>query len=164
MGGSGLAPYDKATLPMQMRGNVFLRGATAGQAEPNARIDRESDPGIQLTQQADGVYLRIALNKAWAEEASCQLVTTENLGRARVSGLPYEQPNASPHRLDTDYFGKRRHPVPRPLRDQGERRASLGSLAVGTLSGGSGPWLSQFSRRARRRDRTVDSMGRTAER
>ena len=36
VGGTGLAPYDKATRPMQMAGNVFLKGAQPAKAEPGA--------------------------------------------------------------------------------------------------------------------------------
>ena len=46
------------------------------------------------------------------------LVTTELLDKAKIPGLPYEQPDGTPYRLDTDYFGKSReseNPNPGPF-------------------------------------------------
>jgi alpha-N-arabinofuranosidase len=46
------------------------------------------------------------------------LVTTELLGKAKISGLPYENPDGSPLKIDTDYFGKKRsatHTSPGPF-------------------------------------------------
>ena len=36
-------------------------------------------------------------------------MTTELLGKAKIPGLPYENPDGSPLKIDTDYFGKRRN-------------------------------------------------------
>jgi alpha-N-arabinofuranosidase len=45
------------------------------------------------------------------------------LGKAKVSGLAYENPDGSPLVLDTDYFGKKRKPAapfPGPFENPGE--------------------------------------------
>jgi alpha-N-arabinofuranosidase len=49
-------------------------------------------------------------------------VTTELLGKARIPQLPYENPDGSPVRIDTDYFGKKRtqaNPTPGPFENPG---------------------------------------------
>jgi alpha-N-arabinofuranosidase len=115
---TGLAPYDKAAQPVQMAGNVFLQGARPCKAEREPLVLPEFDPGLKLVEKPDGLYLQITLDKAWAEKQPRQLVTTERLGRARVPDLPYEQPDGSPYRLDSDYLGAKRNaanPCPGPL-------------------------------------------------
>jgi alpha-N-arabinofuranosidase len=45
-------------------------------------------------------------------------VTTELLGKAVIPNLPYEHPDGTPLRIDTDYFGKQRNegnPFPGPF-------------------------------------------------
>ena len=125
VGYDGLAPYDKAALPVQMAGNVFLKGARPSTHEQaprapggDALVQPQLDPGIKLVEDKDGVGLNITLDKTWAEKQSRRLVTTDLLGRANIPDLPYEQPDGSPHRIDTDYFGRERNaanPFPGPF-------------------------------------------------
>ena len=115
---AGLAHYDKAAQPVQMAGNVFLKGAKPSTHEQNPLVLPDFDPAIKLVEEKDGVYLHITLDKAWAEKQPRPLVTTELLGKAKIPDLPYEQPDGSPYRLDTDYFGKKRtaaNPGPGPF-------------------------------------------------
>jgi alpha-N-arabinofuranosidase len=106
---TGLAPYDKAAQPVQMAGNVFLKGAQPSGHEQDPLVFAEYDPGIKIIEEKGGVYLHIMLDKTWAEKQSRQIVTTEMLGRAKISNLPYEQPDGSTYRIDTDFFGRKRN-------------------------------------------------------
>jgi len=126
VGKAGLAAYDKATRPIHMEGNVFLKGAKPSKHEEDPLVREGFDPGIRLIEKPDGVALEVSLEKAWAEKPSRHLVTTARLARAAVPDLPYEQPDGSPYRIDTDYFGKQRsaeNPFPGPfaLRDGGKQ-------------------------------------------
>jgi alpha-N-arabinofuranosidase len=124
----GLAPYDKATRPMQMAGNVFLKGAQPAKAEQDPPVLPKFDPQIKLVEEKESVYLHITLDNTWAEKPLRQLVTTELLGRAKVPDLPYEQPDGSPLRVDTDYLGKKRsdkNPTPGPFEDPGQGKLVL---------------------------------------
>ena len=126
VGYDGLAPYDKAAQPMRMAGNVFVKGARPSKYEQDPLVRQESDPGIELVEEKDGLCLHIMLDKTWAEKRSRQLVTTELLGRAKIPDLSYEQPDGSPYRIDTDYFGKKRNttnlfPGPFELPDDGRQ-------------------------------------------
>ena len=38
------------------------------------------------------------------------MITTDLLGKASIPDLPYEQPDGSPYRIDSDYFGNSRNP------------------------------------------------------
>ena len=76
------------------------------------------DPGIRLLQKDDGVYLHINLDKAWSKKHIRKIVNTELLGKAKIPDLPYVQPDGSPYRIDTDYFGNKRdvaNPFPGPF-------------------------------------------------
>ena len=114
----GLTTYDPAKLPVFMAGNVFLKGAKPSKHEPGPFVQPEFDPGIKVTKVKDAINLLITLDKTWAEKRSHQLITTELLGRAKIPDLPYDQPDGSPYRIDTDYFGKKRNtanPFPGPF-------------------------------------------------
>ncbi len=128
VGHNGLAPYNEAARPMQMAGNVFVKGATPAKQEQGALVLPEFDPGLKLVEEADGVYLHITLDAVLAEARPRQLITTELLGRAKVPDLPYEQPDGSPIKIDADYFGNQRseeNPTPGPFADPGDGRFVL---------------------------------------
>jgi alpha-N-arabinofuranosidase len=72
----------------------------------------------QLTQKSDGWYLTFNADPAWRATSQSQLVTTDFLGKAKVSGCAYENPDGSPLNIDADYFGKKRdgkNPFPGPF-------------------------------------------------
>ena len=106
---NGLAPYDGARLPVWMAGNVYLKGARPSRPEKDPLVKPEVDPALKLVEKADGTYLEIAFDPAWVDGRTRQLVTTEFLGKAAISRLPYEKPDGRPIRIDTDYFGKQRN-------------------------------------------------------
>lgn len=109
VGPNGLAPYDAARLPMKMARNVFLKGAKASKQEKDPLVQPKGDPALKLVEKADGFYLEITLDQAWTNGGTRPLVTTELLGQAAISKLPYEKADGRPIRIDTDYFGKPRN-------------------------------------------------------
>ncbi|MFO7906342.1 MAG: carbohydrate-binding protein [Pirellulaceae bacterium] len=118
VGGSGLAPYDAVSDPLFMGGNVFLAGAKPSKHEQQPLALPQVDPGGELSEKADEIYLDMNLDKSWATRRDRPLVTTELLGKAKIPDLPYEQPDGSAYRLDTDYFGRPRNednPLPGPF-------------------------------------------------
>ena len=123
VGFNGLAEYDAARLPMWMDGNVFLKGAKPSKHETNPLVRPEFDPALKLVEKADGFFLELALGGVSTAARSRKLVTTELLGKAAIPGLPYEQPDGTPIRVNTDYFGKPRgesDPMPGPFESVGE--------------------------------------------
>jgi alpha-N-arabinofuranosidase len=105
-----LTGYAEAAQAVQMAGNLGLRGA-----KPRARTPGVPSPEVSsdvlLTEEQDGTYLQFALEKARVLRQSRPLVTTALLGLARISGLPYEEPNGLPYSLDLDYLGSKRNPA-----------------------------------------------------
>jgi hypothetical protein len=116
---ASLAPYDSAARPVFMAGNVFLKGAQPSTHEKDPLVSADFDPAITLTTPDDDTTrLAIELDSVWLKDRSHPLITTEFLGRAAVPDLPYELPDGSPCRLDTDYFDKTRNttnPFPGPF-------------------------------------------------
>lgn len=127
-GRCNLNEYDKATLPVAAAGNVFTKAATASKFDKDALLKPDYDAGIKLVQKSDGWYLEIKLDPAWSKEKSRQLVTAELLGQAVIPDLLFENPDGTPVKIDTDYFGKPRdpkNPTPGPFEDPGTGRITI---------------------------------------
>ena len=113
-----LSKYDTARLPVWMEGNVFLQGTKPATHETKPLRKPGFDPALKLVEKADGFYLDLTLDQAWKAEQPRKLVTTALLGKAVIPNLPYEHPDGTPIRLDTDYLGKKRNegnPFPGPF-------------------------------------------------
>jgi hypothetical protein len=109
---------DNATLPCFAAGSVFTKGTQPSKFDTTPLLKPDFDAQVKLVQKEDGWYLSLATDKAWRNEAKCQPVTTELLGKAKIPNLPYENADGTPLKLDTDYFGKPRdpaHPFPGPF-------------------------------------------------
>ncbi len=122
-GGNGLADYDAAKLPSWMDGNVFLKGAKPSKYEADPLVKPQFDPAIKLVEAAGGFHLEFSLGEVLSVDRPRKRVTTELLGKAAIPNLPYEQPDGSPIRVDTDYFGKPRTEsalMPGPFEKVGE--------------------------------------------
>jgi hypothetical protein len=118
-----LTKYDTAALPVWMDGNVFLKGAKPSQHEAEPLVKPECDPALKVVEQAGGFYLQLTFDHAWAAERSRKLVTTELLGKAAIPKVPYERPDGTSIRINTDYFGKSRNesnPTPGPFENPGQ--------------------------------------------
>lgn len=125
-GTCNLNAYDAAVLPVTAMGNVFTQGAKPSKFDKEVFVKANFNPGITLTQKADGWYLTLACDPAWATEQPRKLVTSELLGKAVIPDLPFENPDGSSFKIDTDYFGKKRdasNPFPGPFENP-----SAGSL------------------------------------
>jgi alpha-N-arabinofuranosidase len=107
--------YNDPELPVTMQGNLYFRGLPyPAEVDPmvsNSRLN------LKPIQKADGIYLEWANLAEWSN-ASRQIVTSELLGHAGVSGGRFEQADGSPIRVDRDYLGRLRNqqnPLPGPF-------------------------------------------------
>ncbi len=119
-----LSVYDKAALPVFMKDNVFLGGAKPSKHEARPHVVPDLEPGLALTEQADGWHLALAL----APAQPCQLITTAALGKAKLSDQLYENTDGSPLKIDYDYFGQPRdttNPTPGPFEKPGSGTLKL---------------------------------------
>ena len=123
----GLDGYDKATLPVQIEGNVYYNGAKPYFKEKNYLEKAEFNPEVQVVEKGDSVFLHITLDDSY-HALDNRLVTTALLGRAKIPNAAYENPDGTPLKIDTDYFGKKRseaHPSAGPFENPGEGKLTL---------------------------------------
>jgi alpha-N-arabinofuranosidase len=123
-GHGGLAVYDDKAVNLQAVGNVYLTGAQPSTHDRESLVDTDFIPNITLEERPDGLWIEIPLDPSWASVCKRGVVTTESMGRARIPAAPYEKPDGTPYRLDSDYFGKKRNtqnPAPGPFRFPTER-------------------------------------------
>jgi alpha-L-arabinofuranosidase len=117
-----LSPYDSAILPVQMNGNLFLNKARPSRYETGPILKPEFDPLIRLVEKPNGFFLEFNFEKAWSTEVKCNPMTTALLGRAKISDCLYENPDGTPLKIDTDFFGNNRSdvdPTAGPFEDPG---------------------------------------------
>jgi len=109
---------EEARLPSWMDGNVFFNGSHPSKHETNPLVAEKSNPEFKLVEKNGRYYLEGFLEKGWAGEQTRKLVTTKLLGKAVIPDLPFDHPDGTPYRIDTDYFGKKRNdvnPAPGPF-------------------------------------------------
>ncbi len=69
---------------------------------------KDVDPGIAIVEKDGGVFVTVNPGEGFTKQATT-LVTSGRLGKARVSGAGYENPDGTPLKIDADYFGKPRN-------------------------------------------------------
>jgi alpha-N-arabinofuranosidase len=69
-----------------------------------------TDPNVKVVEEGGRVSVHITVGPE-LKQPGAKLVTTELLGKAKIPGLPYENPDGSPLKVDADYLGKQRNPV-----------------------------------------------------
>jgi hypothetical protein len=106
----GLARYDNIEAPLQTRGNVYCRGARPYAGEAHPLVVPNLDPGISLIEEDSMVTLTMNPGEDLLDHGT-SLVSTDRLGKARISGLGYENPDGSPLTISVDYFGTPRDPM-----------------------------------------------------
>ncbi|MHC4192814.1 MAG: right-handed parallel beta-helix repeat-containing protein [Planctomycetota bacterium] len=104
----GLQAYNYAVFPVIAHRNVYLKGAKPCIKETNQIEKPDFDPNIEIFEQGENIYLSITLDKSF-KSLNNELVTTKLLGKAMIPGQAFENPDGSPLKIDTDYFGKRRN-------------------------------------------------------
>jgi alpha-N-arabinofuranosidase len=124
----GKGGYDTSKLPVWMNGNVWLKDVKPSKHEINPLLKPNFDPAPNLVEKPDGFYLEINAEKAWTTERTRKLVTTEMLGKASIPDQAFGNPDGTPLRIDSDYFGKKRNernPFPGPFEIQADGKQTL---------------------------------------
>jgi len=97
--------YDQAVLPMYMDGNVYINGSLSCRYDINSWVNEDFDPSIRLIRENGTYVLEMNIDRSWIIQSPRKLVTSVLLGKAHTPGLPYEDADGRPYRLDRDYFG-----------------------------------------------------------
>ncbi len=104
---SGLGVYESTELPMFVDGNIYLNGARIFADELNS-VSLDYHPNISIEEKEDGIYLLMSVNKKGFKIRN-KMVTSEVLGKAKITNLGYENPDGTSIIIDTDYFGIKRN-------------------------------------------------------
>lgn len=116
VGPAGLARYNDTALPNMTGGNVFLAGADPGATTQDFMMMNDH-PSLVIREEPDGVFLDLVLEPGVIGEAQRQVVTSEVLGSAKISGARFVAPDGTAIRIDKDYLGAERpaSPFPGPI-------------------------------------------------
>jgi hypothetical protein len=106
--GTGLQIYEHSPGPVQADGNIYLNGALHYAGEKNYIQRKDLDPAIQLIEEAGQVFLTMTLEDFQGNYKN-QLITAALLGKVIIPGCEYENPDGTPVKIDTDYFGHKRN-------------------------------------------------------
>jgi hypothetical protein len=101
-----------------MDGNVYLKGAKPSKHEAAPLVLPDFDPALKIVEKPDGWYLELNADTQWAAGSKRRIVTTALLGKAVVPNQPFENPDGTPVKVDTDYSGRTRNetnPFPGPF-------------------------------------------------
>jgi hypothetical protein len=123
----GLDAYNKAVRPMHIDGNVYYHAAKPCDKETNRIEKPDFDPEIKVVGEGESAYLHITLDDSYKDLKNSP-VTTTLLGRAKMPNAAYENPDGTPLKIDTDYFGKKRsdaNPSAGPFENPGEGKLTL---------------------------------------
>jgi alpha-N-arabinofuranosidase len=105
--GYGLCVYDGREFPLFTGGNIYFNNAKPYGKEQGAECVTEGNNLVTVTEDGQHVYVQsAALRKT--RNPSAKLVTTELLGTAKIPQVPYLNPDGTPIKIDTDYFGNKR--------------------------------------------------------
>jgi alpha-N-arabinofuranosidase len=102
----GLWGYDGREFPLQAGGNVYYNAAAPCSNE-TACVVLQDNPEVKLSSVDEHYFLQMTFSRE-SKQRTTDRVTTASLGTTRVAGLPYENADGSPIRIDSDYFGKSR--------------------------------------------------------
>jgi len=155
--GSDASLYKKNILPVIFNGNVYTKGAQNAisgsrerdlgkvteqekekinkmpvieAVEKNFIENKNFDAGARLIMEGGKIYLEIAMDKNWLSQQKRNLVTTSSLTKAIVTGLPFENGDGSPLKINVDYFGNKRNeqnpsPGPFEIKTSGKHRIQV---------------------------------------
>lgn len=96
-----------AVLPVAVSGNVYLNNAVPGIHEANPKIYEQNGIKVEFNPSQGKVHLHI-VEPELIRRASPMLVTTDLLGKTYHAEMNYEQPDGTPYRFDSDFFGVKR--------------------------------------------------------
>lgn len=88
----------------------------------------EASLWLRLVSKPGRLYPEMRFDGGWIYAQPHQPVTSGLLGRPIIPDLPYELPNGSPIRIDTDFLGKARsepNPTPGPFEKPGSGELKL---------------------------------------
>ena len=86
-----------------MKGNIYYWGAKPGVNEETLLGSSTFNPDVKLEEKEGNVYLSLVLDQQYYDFKGV-LITTEVLGKTRVTKTLFENTDGTSLKLDKDYF------------------------------------------------------------
>ncbi len=118
----GLTGYNNARLPVWIKGNVYYNRAGHYRDETGFYTNPGFKPVVEISEEGKDVMLTYSLDEG-AEKANTIFVTTSMLGNAKMPRARFENPDGTPLKIDTDFFGNKRsesNPAAGPFENPGK--------------------------------------------
>lgn len=115
---ASLVNWDVPRWPRKYVGNVYTKGVKPDTEDTNGLCDKDFNPDIHLTKKADGWYLSMNVSQDWQKGVKRKMVTTSLIDKAIIPNQTFINPDGTPIKVDTDYFGNKRksyNPFPGPI-------------------------------------------------
>lgn len=109
IGRTDLSPYDNATLPVQMEGNVYLMDAHPSKLEKQPIVKADYNPAIELEEKNGEWYLLINLEKSWSEKI--KPITGSLLGTSIIPQQRFTDIGTDNLLFNIDYLGMKRNNI-----------------------------------------------------
>jgi hypothetical protein len=103
----GLVGYNNAKLPVWISGNVYYNRALPYKAETDFVQNSGFKPEFKVIEEGNEVFLSFSTGENGADPKT-RLITTELLGKAKITKEAFENQDGTPLRIETDYFGNKR--------------------------------------------------------
>lgn len=104
---TGLSGYNDSKLPVWIASNIYFNGALPYAQEVDFIENKIFAPNVKIEEIGDEVFLHINVDDSF-RKVKTRLVTTELLGKAIAPNVAFENPDGTPLKIDTDYFGNKR--------------------------------------------------------
>jgi hypothetical protein len=99
---TGLETYNNAKLPVFISDNLYYFGARPSVKDKNSITDIGFDPGINLEEKEEGIFLHFDVNQLYYSQ-KVKIINTEILGKARIPKAKFDNPDGTPLTIDRDY-------------------------------------------------------------
>ncbi|HOM34381.1 MAG TPA: right-handed parallel beta-helix repeat-containing protein [Clostridia bacterium] len=104
-----LEPVHFGHLPIWSEGNVYLNGAKQWKKDVNYLLVENNDQDLKVELvEKDGQYYLCTNIFDYFKDFNVRMINSEVLGKAFEPEQYYENPDGTPIRFDTDYFGNHR--------------------------------------------------------
>ncbi|MDR1339199.1 MAG: right-handed parallel beta-helix repeat-containing protein [Prevotellaceae bacterium] len=108
--GNGKTAYDREAYPVFIDGNAYWHSAVPFGDEEHSVANPDFDPKFRVEENGKDVY--VLFSTQGLDSMQTQTITTERLGKAKMSKADYEQPDGAPIIIDRDYSGIKRRTNP----------------------------------------------------
>lgn len=109
---NGMNAYKFTKLPSWINGNIYFNQNSLSVDNLDNTACLKYNPKVKLIEKEENVYLQFSVNNAFADH-KVKMVSTQTLGKTKVTKASFDNPNSSEINFDIDYFGIKRSKINR---------------------------------------------------